>query len=279
MIKTMFKVSVVALTITVGATAIPVNAMSNDEVLESIELGNFELSEEQREALNLADEIEQLLIDNELMGEKKNELRAAVNDSNTAKLRSGNFIEGILDSDEGLSASEISRVYKIGVDATNTAEEYYKSDSQLRDAYRHFIWNFNAANDKKLGKSKTRTATINHEWGLLLIDDAVDYYNNSFKKYVRLGMIGSDAMNAAFSDTINELPKMKKNKIKSLSSFKDTATKGNIMDWNNNYYGIYYSYMSDVDQAFKQAKPFLILAESKVSSSDYKKVYEGGFWK
>ncbi|WP_035295954.1 hypothetical protein [Brevibacillus thermoruber] len=277
MSKIIFRASMVAVALAVGLVSIPAQAESS--LSESISSGSdsITLTTKQKNALKLAEEIEELLIDNGLMNNRQ--IRATVNDSNTAKLRSGNFIEGILDSDEGLSTSEISRVYSIGVEATKTAERYYKNDSMLRDAYRHFIWNYNAANDKKLGKSKTRTATINHEWGLILIDDAINYYNDSYRKYVRLGMIGSDAMTAAFSDTLNELPKMKKNKIKTLSQFKNVATKGNVMDWNNNYYGIYYSYMSDVDKAFKQAKPFLILAEANVSSSDYRKVYEGGYWK
>lgn len=47
-------------------------------------------------------------------------------------------------------------------------------------------------------------------------------------------------------------------------------------DWDNNYYG--YSYTDDQDAAFKQAKPFLILAD-KVKSSDYRKVYDGNWYK
>ncbi|NRR01545.1 hypothetical protein HP570_04780 [Brevibacillus sp. RS1.1] len=66
---------------------------------------------------------------------------------------------------------------------------------------------------------------------------------------------------------------MKRNKISSYSNFKSVVDDSNVMD------GRYYSYMDDQDDAFKQAKPFLILAESKVQSSDYRKVYDGNWYK
>ncbi|QDS37883.1 hypothetical protein [Brevibacillus brevis] len=164
-------------------------------------------------------------------------------------------------------------------EARDTAERYYKSDAMLRDAYRHFLWNYLGSNDRRLGQVQTRIATTNHEWGLLLRKDALDYYDERLSYYTDLGLNGLEALAPAFADILNRLPKMKRNKISSYSDFKSVVDDSNVMDWNNNHYGRYYSYMDDQDAAFKQAKPFLILAESKVKSSDYRKVYDGNWYK
>ncbi|PAD71690.1 hypothetical protein CHH67_24055, partial [Paenibacillus campinasensis] len=93
------------------------------------------------------------------------------------ELRKGNYIEGVLDRDEGLSALDIT---KIGFIHANTAREEalkkYPNDVMLRDAYRHFTWNYIATKD--VGAIKTRTATINHEWGIILLNPVLNYYNN-----------------------------------------------------------------------------------------------------
>ncbi|WP_199930125.1 hypothetical protein [Brevibacillus brevis] len=114
---------------------------------------------------------------------------------------------------------------------------------------------------------------------MLLRKDALDYYDERLNHYIDLGFVGVESLAPAFADTLNRLPKMKRNKISSYSDFKSVVDDSNVMDWNNNYYGRYYSYMDDQDDAFKQAKPFLILAESKVKSPDYRKVYDGNWYK
>lgn len=64
-------------------------------------------------------------------------------DQNKAKLRAANFMEGVLDLDEGLTSTEI---YKIGVTYANQARDAalkeFPSNVMLQDAFRHFSWNY-----------------------------------------------------------------------------------------------------------------------------------------
>ncbi|WP_427338023.1 hypothetical protein [Caloranaerobacter sp. DY30410] len=57
-------------------------------------------------------------------------------------LRKGNFVESILDIDEGLTETEI---YRIGVTHANAAREAamaeFPDDEMLCDSFRHFVWN------------------------------------------------------------------------------------------------------------------------------------------
>lgn len=279
MFKTMLKASTVALILAISSTTLPGYAASN-EVTESSEIEpQFELSDEQREAIEFYEAYKAEVYDPSSEEDDSGVMLRAKYDDNQKALRTGNAIEAFLNDDEGLSLSDMKRLKNHADEARDTAERYYKSDSMLRDAYRHFLWNYLGSNDSRLGQVQTRIATTNHEWGLLLRQDALDYYDERLSYYTDLGLNGLEAMGPAFGDTLNRLPKMKRNKISSYSDFKSVADDSNVMDWTNNYYGRYYSYMDDQDAAFKQAKPFLILAESKVKSSDYRKVYDGNWYK
>lgn len=281
--------SVLALIVALGVSAYPV--LAEQEVKNNAMEVNqdFELTEEQKEALILVSEIDKLLKINKVKDEREKTKKykssiKAVDDSNTAKLRSANFIEGILDKNEGLTLSEISTVYNLGVTATQTASNKYPNDSQIRDAYRHFIWNFNAANS--LTQSKAQIATNNHEWGLILINPAIEHYSNRYLFYLNSGLNSLGAANAAMADTTNYLPALKSQKMaicdQSVSKLKTVATKGNIMDWNNNYWGRnFYKTYSSADNAFNAAKTAnkLILDELKVSDTNYNTVWTNKYYK
>ncbi|TPG87917.1 hypothetical protein EEL32_10880 [Brevibacillus laterosporus] len=274
--KTILTSSAVALILAIGSTTIPVHAEENINAVSSEVVNNFELTAEQKEALEFYEEYKDVFNEDEAEPEI---LSLISYDDNQIALRQGNVIEAFLNEDEGLGLRDMKRIKEYGDEAKDTAKKYYKNDSQLEDAYRHFLWNYLSVNDSRLGKVKTRVATTNHEWGLLLRNDALDYYGESLSTLIKMGMSSNAAISAAFADTLNELPKMKKKKISSFSDFKRYVDDANVMDWNNNEFGRYYSYIKDKDDAFKQATPFLILAEKKVSSSDYRKVYDGGWWK
>ncbi|MFE1630757.1 hypothetical protein ACFLFF_28850 [Brevibacillus reuszeri] len=278
MVKAMIKTSTVALILALGSTTLPAHAENNEVVVSSESEITYELTKEQKKALEFYEAYLEELQDDSSEDDGKLRLLAAY-DKNQKELRQGNVIEAFLNEDEGLTISQMSRLKDYADEARDTAAKYYKNDSMLRDAYRHFLWNYLGANDSRLGQTKTRVATTNHEWGLILRQDALDYYDQRLEYYTDLGLNGLEAMGPAFGDTLNRLPRMKRNKITSYSEFKQVADDSNVMDWNNNYYGRYYSYIGDKDDAFKQAKPFLILAENKVKTSDYRKVYDGNWYK
>ncbi|SEM24756.1 hypothetical protein SAMN04488688_110158 [Paenibacillus sp. cl141a] len=201
------------------------------------------------------------------------------------ELRKGNYIEGVLDRDEGLSATDIA---KIGLTHANKArDEALKkypnsSDVMLRDAYRHFTWNYLSTKD--VGAIKTRTATINHEWGLVLLNPVINYYNNRYNYYVGngSGAAGYDA----FIDTTLYIPNLKFQLIlvcqANIDTFKGFFDNANIMDLHNNVYGRAYaaSHPSGYDSAFTSAKNAgdLILSESSVTNWNYTYVWQNNWW-
>ncbi|WP_405081749.1 hypothetical protein ACI48J_03750 [Paenibacillus chitinolyticus] len=162
-------------------------------------------------------------------------------DDNTAKLRQGNFIETILDLNEGMNDLQISEVVLNGNIAKSAAKQQYPNDSQLEDAFRHYSWNFISTKDSIVGKIKTRTATINHEWGLRLVNPALSVFNEGYEKYVKQGKPSDTASNAAMNDVIQWAPGFKENCItaakSSYSFFKGFFSVANIMDLSNNVWG------------------------------------------
>jgi Holliday junction resolvase RusA-like endonuclease len=207
-------------------------------------------------------------------------------DQNKAKLRAANFMEGVLDLDEGLTSTEI---YKIGVTYANQARDAalkeFPSNVMLQDAFRHFSWNYISTGG--VGALKTRTATINHEWGILILEPVTNYYTNRYNTYRSQGYSDYNAANKAFSDAVAYIPDLKYQLVtickSSYSFFKSFFTVSNIMDLHNNCYGrAYYGKMPNAGYktAFYTAKNKgeLILSESSVGDYQYKYVWQSQWY-
>jgi hypothetical protein len=205
-------------------------------------------------------------------------------DTNKAKL-TGNFIEGLLDLDEGMTETEI---YKVGFTHANTARDWalktYPRDPEqywVRDAARHFSWNLISSKDSNVGKIKTRTATINHEWGALMITPMVNYYSSKYNEYTKKGKSDYDAATEAFSATILYIPNFKYTGVtasrNSYSFFKALFKPSNIMDLHNNCWGRSYSTTSlSYADAFRKSYQAgeLIGSESQVGDTAYKSIWQ-----
>lgn len=196
-------------------------------------------------------------------------------DENKAKLRTGNFIESILDLDEGMTESQL---FQVGVSFANEARDAslkeFPRDVMLRDAFRHFSWN--NISTKSVGANKTRTATINHEWGIIMLNPMLNYFDKQYNKYNNQGY--SNAGAKALGDTITYIPVFKQNAVtlceNDYSFFKGLFGDGSIMDLHNNCWGRAYAtnYPSDsYRNSFYKAKnnSELILSENSVIDSNY----------
>lgn len=200
------------------------------------------------------------------------------------QLRQGNFIEGILDLDEGLSDSEIFAVgFTYANEARSAALDAYPDDDMLADAYRHFAWNY--ISTLHIGQYKTRTATINHEWGILMIDPITDYFTDQYNDYVDDN--DPDAAAKAFSDAILYITNFKYQAVtlcqSSFSFFSGFFEEANIMDLHNNCYGRAYAVNNPddgYDDSFELAKSRdeLILDEDDVGSSQYQYVWQNNWY-
>ncbi|WDF51052.1 hypothetical protein PQ460_00955 [Paenibacillus sp. KACC 21273] len=200
------------------------------------------------------------------------------------ELRKGNFIEGILDIEEGLSNSQIA---KIGVTHANTARsaalKRYPNNLMLADGFRHFTWNYLAARD--VGAVATRTATINHEWGILLLTPATNYYSERYNYYK--GKNNNAPGNAALIDTTAYLPELKQNLVllskNDYSFFKGYFKKSNIMDLHNNCYGRSYAASNKPDgfdkvYSMAREKQQIILSEASVTDHNYQYVWKNNWY-
>ncbi|MEW9699260.1 hypothetical protein [Paenibacillus sp. SI8] len=207
-------------------------------------------------------------------------------DENKAKLRQANYIESVLDTNEGMTGYQI---FLVGVLHANAARDEalseYPNDVMTRDAYRHYTWNFRATKDSAVGKTKTRTATINHEWGVLLLNFALNYYDQQYNSYINSGKSDYVAANQAFSDVTLWMPELKMQLISifksNYSKFKGFFQVSNIMDLTNNCWGrsgpTDHS-NSTPKQAFALDKNNLILSESSVYDYQYNIVWQNQWY-
>ncbi|KOO40413.1 hypothetical protein [Priestia koreensis] len=200
-------------------------------------------------------------------------------DENRAKLRKGNFIKGILDIDEGMTSYQMTKIaVEYGNKAKKIAKEAYPKDSNTEDAYRHFSWNH--ISTRSMGSKTTTKATKNHEWGLLLLEPASNYYRNEYNGYRKKGYSDQNAATKAYGKTITWLPTAKDGYKKLCKSnykfFKLFMKNGNIMDFNNNYYGVNFaSKYSSYATAFSKAKAakVLLLVENAAADRNFKSVW------
>lgn len=205
-------------------------------------------------------------------------------DSNKAKLRAGNFIEGILDDNEGMTASQI---YALGVTTANSARSIaaaqYPKDVMLQDAYRHFTWNFISTFNSSLGMYPTYIGTVNHEWGLLLLEPMTNYYDSQYQSYLSDGYSSENSSVWAFSDTVDYIPIMKEQIVSyckaGYSFFSGFMDASNIMDLINNFEGRYYTfdfsasnYKSAFDKAIKDG--VIIKSESSVGETQKRNLWD-----
>lgn len=179
-----------------------------------------------------------------------------------------------------------AQIFKVGYTHANASRDAalaeYPNDVMLRDAYRHFVWNHMSTSDSSVGKIKTRTATINHEWGIILLSPLENHYNNAYNDYINSGYAEEDAALNAFIDTVAYIPTLKYNTVLICESnyafFKSIFEVSNIMDLNNNCYGRAYPENHptlNYDQAFYYAKnnSELILNENSVDDNDYYQIW------
>lgn len=250
--------------------------------------------EDEEKALKNAEKVDKVIkqvntvLDKEIEEDLISILNTSEYDQNKAKLRQANFIEGILDLDEGMSELQI---YKVGVTHANTARSWalntYPNSNQvmIRDAARHFSWNHISTKDSTVGKTKTRTATINHEWGTILLNPILSYHENKYKEYVKQGV--SDPANKAFANTLLYIPTLKYELVSasrnSYSFFKALFDVSHIMDLHNNCFGRAYpernssqTYASAFNTAL--SKNELILNETNVVDSHYRNVWQSEWY-
>ena len=158
-------------------------------------------------------------------------------------------LEALLCTNDGLSLLDI---FAIGFTHANAArdeaidlyEDQGKTVEMKRDAFRHMTWNFRSLKD--VGESKTRIATINHEWAYVILpavtqyeEEQFDYYFDLYYNQIMWGLItvtdinnmakaAADAYAIAYRDELIEECK------DSLSVFNATFENSSIMDfWNN----------------------------------------------
>lgn len=205
-------------------------------------------------------------------------------DANKAKLREANFIEGVLDSNEGLSSSDILKVGSTHANsARSLAQKEFPSDEMLKDAFRHFTWNHLSTKD--IGNIKTRTATINHEWGIILLTPLNNFFDNKFKEYEKQGY--RDAGTRALGATIAYIPECKDMTIRvckeNYKFFKSIFSVASIMDLHNNCWGRAYATSQaslTYKDAFYKAKNNgeLILSESNVTDFNYDYIWRSQWY-
>ncbi|KZZ85186.1 DNRLRE domain-containing protein [Bacillus sp. SJS] len=191
----------------------------------------------------------------------------------------GNLIETYLDLDEGVSKINIT---KIGVNyqyqAKDISAAQYPNSKWLKDAYRHFTWNF--LSFKGTGYKAAKIVTTNHEWGMALLNPSRNYYTSQYNYYKKKGWESNKSAQYAFADMLGWLTEGKEYALTiskaNYAFFKKFFSKGNIMDFNNNHYGRNYANkFSSVSSAFTAAKNkgYLITDETKVTDFHYKKIW------
>lgn len=202
-------------------------------------------------------------------------------DLNRATLRSDTFIESALNTAAGLGFLDM---YRIGVmyadQAKNAALSEFPNDVMLRDAFRHFAWNNISA--KGAGVAKTQIVTTNHEWGVVLLNPATNYYDSQYAAYRAAGVPDAQAADDALADTENHLATLKSQKIAECQSdfgaFLQTFSASNVMDLYNNHVGRTYA-VSNPALSYRdgfyaaRGNGQLILSESSVTVYNYLSVW------
>ncbi len=197
-------------------------------------------------------------------------------------LRKGNYIEGLLNVDEGMTTVEMTLIVAHAVRAKDASKDEYPNDSMLEDAFRHFSWNHMCTSDDNIGKTKTRTATINHEWGPILVQPAINIYTRKYEDYIASGHTDQEAATRAFNSTIVAIPRFKQDTIlvceANYSFFKGIFGVSHIMDLHNNCYGRAYPASDpslDYREAFHKSRRAgeLILDEKDVNNDHYYQVW------
>ena len=236
---------------------------------------------------------ENLSIANEMIKvlDAVNDYKAVYNsdyDANKAKLRQANFIEGILDVNEGLTETQIANIFADSETARKQALNAYPSSADAntkRDAFRHFSWN--NLSTKRYDSYTARTATTNHEWGIVMLNPMLNYYDNTYNEYINNGKSSSYAATNALAETVAYIPKYKKYAISlcqsNYSYFKSIFSADCIMDLTNNCYGRTYatkssslSYTDAFNKALSNGE--VILGSSTVTNSHYYTVWNNDWY-
>lgn len=252
------------------------------EVLDNLSVED--INNKVEEVLRIESELNSYIDDNI---ENKSFYRSSDYDENKMKLRQGNLIELTLNIDEGLSESDFLRIMSHVKKAKRLSSDEYPNNYDLQDALRHFSWNFLSVDDSKIGTYKTRTATINHEWGLVLLKPVLNKYDREYNNYIKDGYSERKAASNALGDTIVFIPYIKDMTIrtckKSYDFFQSIFSEAEIMDLHNNCYGR--AYASEYPrysalEAFNKArrKDDLILRERDVTNRQYRNVWSSEWY-
>lgn len=270
----------------------PMSKTEVDKIIKGLQedyIKNHRSTEKERnDALEKAAYVESIIessieINTEVQNEKTTTFALSVAtetyDENKLKLRQGNFIEGILDTDEGMTSSQI---FTLGTTTANSAKNIaaaqYPNDAMLQDAYRHFTWNYISVFNSSLGIYPTYIGTVNHEWGLILLNPLTNYYDSQYQSYLNEGYASNQSAVWAFSDAINYIPIMKSQLVvyckNGYSFFSGLMSSGNIMDFMNNFEGRYYALgdsTSNCKGAFDRAISAGVIIKSESSVGDSQK--------
>lgn len=157
------------------------------------------------------------------------------------------------------------------------------------DSYRHFTWNFRSAISR--GEANIRVFATNYEWGNVLLNTYLDYYNERLNYYYDnfpLGSVsGDDLMRAAIADADDYIVIVRNTMISDCKSSKAkfiaTFNSSNIMDfWNNEYGRRYASRYPNLTRAkaYETATndAVIIISEAGVTSSHITTVYNSHWW-
>ena len=126
--------------------------------------------------------------------------------------------------------------------------------SMMRDAYRHFAWNFHGTRDSSVGENRTRIATTNHEWVSILINDVtaerLRLFNQRFFELARNPWMCSIccvpaiartySRTGAYQFALRERADRATRATNSLVEFNAIFGAGHVMDFWNNRSGRYY---------------------------------------
>jgi len=194
------------------------------------------------------------------------------NDPETRASYDSVTLEALLCSNDGLSLIEITMIGLVHAGyARDEAIELYEDQGpdveMKRDAFRHMTWNFRSA--KAYGRSKTRIATINHEWAEVILpavtayeSERYSYYLNLYYNQVMWGILTiSDITNMAKAEADAYAITYRDNLINqcqgSFSVFNSVfAEPRYIMDFWNNKFGRDYAFTnpnSTTDEVFVMA--------------------------
>lgn len=174
-------------------------------------------------------------------------------DDNWWLLRYGNLIEITLDLDEGITEKEAADMIAMAESAKDSAEKNFPN---YWDSAQHFMWNFKMKN--KYDSYKARTISINHEWGISMINVMLNTYESAYNDYIAKGYTDKRASDKALADAIIYMPQFKYDAVSIMKAsrefFESFFSDESMMDfWNNCYGRAYLEPQYTAESAFRHS--------------------------